>query len=154
MPRGNTGKSVVRKALLVAVGLSAAAVVAGCSADDVEFQGKIFELAGMNNIGKRGKAPQVAPRTGLVVPPDLSRLPDPNQPAAPNEADTALASINDPDRVNVQDQAELERRQAEACKDYELAKQRGDQEADLISGPMGPCRPSILTSVGKWVGSN
>lgn len=133
----------------------AGVVVAGCSADDVELNGKLFELAGMNNIGKRGPAPTVEERTGLVVPPDLNKLPDPNQPVAANPGDDVLASINDPDRAKVLSQEELERQQAVACKDYEFAKMRGDESTAInMTGPMGPCRQSVLTSVGQWMKPN
>lgn len=128
--------------------------LSGCAADEVEFQGKIFELAGLSDLGKSGKKPELAPRTGLVVPPDLNRLPDPDQAAAPVQGEDALASINDPDRAKVQSKEQLERQQAEACKEYDLAKQRGQEDAVNIEGPLGPCRPSVLTSLGKWMGSN
>lgn len=151
MPLGEFTGPVIgfRRAVIAAV--VAAVCLGGCSAGDVQFEGKLFELAGFNNIGKKGEAPEISERTGLVVPPDLSKLPDPNQPAAPNPADAALASINDPDRAKVVSEEELQRRQEEACKPYELAKMRGDADADLMEGPMGPCRKSVLSSVGSWM---
>ncbi len=131
----------------------ASLALGACSMGDVELNGKIFELAGLSGSGNTTKTPELKTRTGLVVPPDLSRLPDPNQPAAPPAQD-ALAAINDPDRARVVDQAELQRQQAEACKKYELAKARGETDADMISGPLGPCRKSVLTGLTNWMKSD
>ncbi|MBU1210679.1 MAG: hypothetical protein KJ587_05315 [Alphaproteobacteria bacterium] len=153
MPTGEIAGPVIelRRSLIAAV---AGLCLAGCSAGDVEFQGKLFELAGLNNIGKKGDAPEISERTGLVVPPDLSKLPDPDKPAVINHSETALDLINDPDRARVVDEAELQRRQEVACKDYEFAKMRGDESGALtMEGPLGPCRKSALTNVGGWMNS-
>ncbi|MEQ8825106.1 MAG: hypothetical protein RIC14_12095 [Filomicrobium sp.] len=128
----------------------AALLVAACSPGEVQLEGKLFELAGLNQTSKRSAAPKMKARSGLVVPPDLQKLPDPNQPVAAAPESDLLAAINDPDRVAVKDRATLEREQAEACKEYELEKMRGNQEADQISGPLGSCRQSVLTAIGNW----
>ncbi len=126
--------------------LSAAIVLAGCSAGDVELNGKLFELAGLTGTGERS-APKVAERAPLVVPPDLARLPEPGTANDPGES--SLAAINDPDRAAEVNPEELARRQAEFCsKTYDLAKMRGEQDADSIVGPAGPCRQSALSAVG------
>lgn len=153
MPWGTPGMAGFRKLWIYGLLMAAVTAVSGCSAGDVQLEGKIFELAGLNNITKKSATPKMAARTGLVVPPDLNRLPDPNQPVvAANPSDDVLASINDPDRAREVDEAELKRQQAVACKDYELAEQRGDPDAASMSGPLGPCRASILTSLGKYMG--
>ncbi len=155
MSRGKPEIKSFRKIRVAAAVMVAALCLGACSPGEVEFQGKLFELAGMNNVGKRGSSAKIAERSGLVVPPDLQRLPDPNQPPAVNSGDAVLATINDPDQAKVKDKAELERQQAEICGDkYELAKMRGDPDADLISGPLGPCRKSVLTGLGKWMGGD
>jgi len=153
MTRGEFAGPVKRYRRSVIAAVAAGLCLAGCSAGDVEFQGKLFELAGLNNVGKKGEAPEISERTGLVVPPDLSKLPDPDKPAVVNHSEAALDLINDPDRARVVDEAELQRQQEVACKEYELAKMRGESEADLISGPLGPCRKSVLTNVGGWMNS-
>ena len=54
-----------------------------------------------------------------------------------------------------QAQVELERKQAEYCKvHYEDAKTRGDETAVNAEGPLGPCRPSVLTAIKKWNASD
>lgn len=123
-------------ALLVVFGLG------GCSADDVELNGKIFDAVGMSSATKtKAKEPKMVARAPLVVPPGLDRLPQPGE-AQPQA--TEVAALADPDKVAVNNQAELERQQAEYCrKHYELAKAHGDNEADMASGPLGPCRGSV-----------
>lgn len=150
---GEIRRPIARFGRAVIAAVVAGAFLAGCAADDVEFNGKLFELAGLNNVGKKGSSTELVPRTGLVVPPDLNKLPDPDKPVVVNHADAALDLINDPDRAKVVSQEELERRQIEACKPYELAKMRGEAEAELIEGPLGPCRKSVLTAVGGWMNS-
>ena len=92
--------------------IAAAVALAGCSPGDVAFEGKIFDAMGMNSSSKR-ETPKLAERAPLVVPPDLERLPDLG--SARPQGDDALASINDPDRARVIDQAQLERQQEEYC---------------------------------------
>ena len=146
---------MVRYSRAVIAAVVVGACLGGCAAEDIELNGKLFELAGVSGIGKKGPAKELAPRTGLVVPPDLNKLPDPNQPASVNHAEAALDLIKDPDRVKQLSQEELQRQQAEACKEYELAKMRGDEASAInMEGPLGPCRKSVLTSVGNWMKSN
>ncbi|MCH9808615.1 MAG: hypothetical protein K0U74_12865 [Alphaproteobacteria bacterium] len=140
----------IRAAALVLV---ASLCLGACSPGEVQLEGKLFELAGLNNTGKRGPSAKLAERSGLVVPPDLKRLPDPNQPAEPNQAEAVLATIDDPDIAKVKNKEELQRQQAEICeKEYEPAEARGDPDAHSISGPLGPCRKSVLTGLGNWMG--
>lgn len=130
-------------ALALAVALSAA----GCSPGDVALEGKIFDYMGVNSKVKSGD-PKVAARTGLILPPTLEKLPE---PGSGQEADTALAGLDDPDRKQQVDKVALERKQVEYCKiHYEQAKARGDANADTASGPLGPCRASVFTALEKW----
>lgn len=124
-------------------------LMAGCSGDDVQFEGKVFDLMGMNGATQRAAEPKMRERAPLVVPPSLDRIPEPG--AAPESLSGDLASLNDPDRQKRTSRAELERQQAEYCKEhYELAKARGDDNADLARGPLGDCRASVLTAIQKW----
>ncbi len=128
--------------------IAAAVALAGCSPGDVAFEGKIFDAMGLNSSSKR-ETPKLAARTPLVVPPDLERLPPPGSTTSP--ADDALASINDPDRARVIDQAQLKKQQEEYCaKHYDPAVAMGSADADSISGPLGPCRKSVLTAIEGW----
>lgn len=141
--------SGLRGAGVVAL-LASAVLAGGCGAGDIAFEGKIFDAVGLNNQTKAAE-PKIAARAPIVIPPGLDRLPEPGSAEQPNGYEGDLAQIQDPDRKKAVSQVELERQQKEYCdKNYELAKQRGDQNADLAKGPLGDCRPSALTSFQKW----
>lgn len=141
-------KSVAKSAFRVAA-LVAAAALAGCGMDDVQLNGKIFDAVGLNSTGSVKKEAKLKERQPLVVPPSTEKLPDPNAPDA--NANQAIAGIQDYDAQNTASKAELERQQAEYCKvHYEDAKTRGDDNADLATGPLGPCRASVFTAIKKW----
>lgn len=136
----------VKRGLLVACALPAL-VLAGCSAGDVEFNGKIFNALGVNNTSAP-KTPKLAERSGLVVPPSMEKLPEPGSGQTP---DLALVDVKDPDAQKKTSQVELQRQQTAYCKEhYELAKMRGDISADNAKGPLGPCRGSVFTSIQNW----
>jgi hypothetical protein len=125
-----------------------AIALAGCSADDVELNGKIFDAVGLNQK-QSTREPKLAERAPLVMPPDLARVPEPGTP--PEAVANEVAALQDPDTVAKTSQKELERKQAEYCKvNYELAKAHGDNNADLASGPLGPCKGSVITAIQKW----
>ena len=80
----------------------------------------------------------------------LDRVPEPGRPADA-AANDVTALVDDPDRKAKTNRAELEKQQAEYCKtNYELAKARGDDNADLATGPLGPCRASVLSAIQQW----
>lgn len=132
-----------------AAGLCALSL-AGCGADDVQFNGKIFDAVGLNQKSEK-REPKLAERAPLVMPPDLERVPEPGTPADGAAAASEIASLNDPDARAKTSRKELERQQAEYCKvHYEDAMAHGDNNADLAEGPLGPCKGSILTAIKKW----
>ena len=140
------------RAIAAAASLVIALALAGCGADDVELNGKIFDAMGVSGkSANKGKEPKMVARAPLVVPPSLERLPAPG--SQPGAQATELAAISDPDKVAAANQASLEQQQAEYCKkNYELAKVHGDNEADLAVGPLGPCRGSALSALKKYSG--
>ncbi len=145
------GKPGVCRKALIALALAGFATAAGgCSMDDIEFNGGIFNAVGIGGDKTKAAEPKVAARTPLVLPPSLDRLPAPGD--APEAAQNEVAAIDDPDKKLEVSQAELQRQQAEYCKvNYEMAKARGDETgADLATGPLGPCRASVLTAIKKW----
>ncbi len=148
MARGFTRRMTARHAARAAL-VPLVLALAGCSGDDVQFEGKIFDVMGMNSATQRSAEPKMRERAPLVVPPSLDRIPEPGAPAESLSGD--LASLNDPDRAKKTSRAELERQQAEYCKvHYEQAKARGDDNADLARGPLGECRASVLTAIQNW----
>jgi hypothetical protein len=128
---------------LVVLGLTLG--IGGCGTDDIQFNGGIFDAIGLNDAKPTGN-PKIAERAPLVVPPSLDRLPPPGEaPAAPQ-----IANINDPDAAKQKSRSEQEAAQAEYCKkNYDEARMRGE-EASMAEGPLGPCRPSVLTAIKKW----
>jgi hypothetical protein len=133
------------------MGLPALALsLAGCSMDDVEFNGSLFNAVGLGGSQAKAKEPKLAARAPLVLPPNLERLPEPGAPADP--AANEVAALNDPDKQAQVSKAELERQQAEYCKvNYEQAIAHGDVTgADLATGPLGPCKGSVLTAIKNW----
>jgi hypothetical protein len=124
--------------------------VAGCGSDDIQFNGGIFDAVGLSDSARaKSTDAKVAERPGLVVPPSLDRLPPPGEAAPQSDQ---LATLKDPDAMKKVTHAELERQQAEYCKvNYEQAKARGDDAtASNAEGPLGPCRPSVLTAIKKY----
>jgi hypothetical protein len=133
-----------------AAAVACALVLGGCAADEVELNGKIFDAMGLNTKTKTTE-PKLAARAPLVMPPNPERVPEPGLPPEGQAAE--LAALQDPDAKAKTSRAELERQQAEYCKkNYELAKAHGDNDADLAAGPLGPCKPSILTAIKQWTG--
>lgn len=133
-------------ALTIPLGLA----LAGCSADDVELNGGIFDAVGLSDASKvKAKEPKLAERAPLVVPPTIGQLPQPGS-QAPEQPQ--IADIKDPDAAKVASKEMLEHQQAEYCKvNYEQAMARGDETTALNAvGPLGPCRASVLTSIKKW----
>jgi hypothetical protein len=145
-------KARLPRGVILAVPLCLALGLGGCAMDDVQFNGGIFDAMGLSDSAKaklRHGDPQIAERAPLVVPPSLERLPAPGE--QPGSQDQKLAAIQDPDEVKKVSKEELERKQAEYCKvHYEDAKTRGDETALNAEGPLGPCRPSVLTAIKKW----
>ena len=135
--------------------LAASAVgvlLSACSPGDVQLNGKVFDaIGGLVGSGGPNEEAKIAVRPGLVTPPGLDRLPEPGSASVP---DGDLAQIQDFDRKKVVDKSALEAKQREYCKvNYEQAKQRGDQTADMATGPMGACRPTALGLVGDLTGT-
>ncbi len=147
MPTVRTNISKNRHIRTLAAIIAATLALAGCGSGGIEFKGKIFDAIGVNSTGPKTKT-NLPRRSGLVTPPSLKRLPPPGSEPARQDA---LASINDPDRVKVESAQKLAKRQAEYCaKHYEPARARGDDSADSIEGPGGPCRNSVFTALKKW----
>lgn len=143
-----TGHETAKRAAAIGAALCVAFLAGACSPGDVEFNGKVFDALGATGIaGKQAGSVKLAERQALVVPPTLDRLPPPGE-VAPTQQ---LAEVKDPEKSKRINTAELQKQQTAYCKEhYELAKLRGDSNADQAVGPAGPCRPSALTAFQKW----
>ncbi len=150
MPRRTRSSRVA----LLSIPLLLAFGASGCSMDDVQFNGGVFDMVGLSDAARTNNSsePKVAARAPLVVPPSLDRLPQPGSEEAAENSD--IAGIQDYDAAKTASKEELERQQAEYCKvNYEQAKTRGE-EVDFVAGPLGPCRKSVLTAIKKWNNSD
>lgn len=120
--------------------------VGGCSMDDVEFNGGIFNAVGLNNKGPTSD-PKLPARQALVLPPTTDRIPPPGAP--PEASDAQVAALADPEVSGKKSKEQLKAEQAAYCKvNYEDALTRGDETtANLAVGPLGQCRGSVLNLV-------
>lgn len=122
--------------------------LAGCGVDDVQLNGKIFDVVGLNTGTVKAKEPKLIERQPLLVPPAMDKLPAPGSGKA---SQPVIADVQDYDAKRQISKSELERQHAEFCKkNYTDPKNGGDQSADSVEGPLGPCRSSILSSIKKW----
>lgn len=145
----STATVQLRKAAIAAL-VGAAVAVAGCSADDVELNGAIFDMMGVgSNSQKPNKDVAMKPRAPLVLPPGVERLPEPGEAIAATDAE--LLTIRDPDLEKIASKEQLEQQQAEYCEKHYKPH---SNDAEFVKGPLGPCRKSVLTAVKKWAGGS
>jgi hypothetical protein len=120
---------------LLAVGLT------GCGAvDGLELNGRLFDWMGVSESAQKANArePKLTERTGLVVPPDMNRLPEPGSGGS-GEPDIA-AQLNDPDRKRQMAEAERARLHKQYCSGELTWKNRAfDKNAGAPVSPYGPC---------------
>lgn len=141
-------RTLTRIALAICVGVT----MGGCSMDDVELNGGVFDSLGIGGNQPKAAEPKLAARTPLIVPPSTASLPAPGAPPEALQSDVT-AAIDDPDRKAIVSEAEKQKQQDDYCrKNYDPARAAGDASADSIEGPLGPCRPSVLTAVKKFNG--
>lgn len=121
-----------------------ASLLSGCGGvDGVELNGKIFDWMGVSESAKQAnvREPRMPSRTGLVMPPDVNRLPDPGSGEDPNDVS---ASLNDPDKKKAVAAAERAKLHKAYCSGEMTWKERVTQKdgIDAPKSPFGPC--SIL----------
>jgi hypothetical protein len=131
---------LLKNMMNVLAGVAIAVLLSGCSAGDIGFNGKVFDAMGMNTASVK-KTPKMAERAGIIVPPNLERLPEPGS----GGGQPAVADVQDHDSKRVTAYNDLERQQEAYCKvHFHDAKIHGDQDAVLATGPLGPCQGSVL----------
>lgn len=141
MIAGATNKPCKTLAILV-IG-AASMLVAGCGNDGIELNGKLFDALGVSDAAQKSsrREPKLQERTGLVVPPDVNRLPEPGSGGAPDVS----AEVKDPERVKAASAAERARQHKLYCsgelnwKDRVASREAASAAA---TSPYGPC--SIL----------
>jgi hypothetical protein len=138
-------KTIGKRAIFASLALALTGL-AGCGVDDIQLNGKIFDAVGINTGSVKSAEPTMKTRAPLVVPPGLeTALPVPGSGKA--EA-PVLADVQDHDAVRQLSKDDLAREQAAFCKkNYEEPKARGDDSADSVEGPAGPCRGSVFSAI-------
>ncbi len=128
------------RALFMPLALVASVGLAACSPGDVQLEGKVFEALGANELGKKRAAANLKSRTPLVMPPATGALPEPG-----SGQEQQIVGVEDQDQRKIVDKAALEKKHKEFCeKHYDQTKQI---EGEIVNGPLGDCRKSILDHV-------
>jgi hypothetical protein len=136
-------KAAAKSRLLGLMAVSVAAVaLAGCGDGGVELNGKLFDALGVSEASQRNakSEPKLRERTGLVVPPDTNRLPEPGSGAA-GEPDLN-SQVSDPERRKALAAAEKARLHQAYCSGEANWKERvADRNASARAptSPYGPC---------------
>lgn len=132
---------IVRSFTSATAAVLLSAMLTGCGGiDGVELNGKIFDWMGVSEAAKQANArePRVPHRTGLVMPPDVNRLPDPGSENDPNDV---TAALNDPDKKKAAAAAERARLHKAYCSGELTWKERAYAKDSLQTNksPFGPC---------------
>ena len=119
------------------------ALLGGCGNDGIELNGKLFDALGVSDAAQKSsrREPKMTERTGLVVPPDVNRLPEPGSGGAPDVS----AQLNDPERIKAANAAERARQHKLYCSGDLNWKERvatREGNSTVPTSPYGPC--SIL----------
>jgi hypothetical protein len=141
------------KGALTASALITAALGSACGVDGVELNGAVFDYLGVSEAAQsKSRESKVAERPGIVLPPQLDRLPEPGSAPAPTPAMEPESWPNDPDERTIAAAADLDQQHDEFCREA-LWKARAQSGSSLpqIQGPKGLCNPSILKA---WTGKD
>ena len=140
------------KGVVTAGALVIAALGAGCGVEGVELNGAVFDYLGVSTAAQsKPREPKVVERPGIVLPPQLDRLPNPESMPEPTSAPQAWP--DDPEERKAVAAASLDRQHDEFCRQaLWKARIESGPEPPPIRGPKGLCNPSILKALtGKDV---
>jgi hypothetical protein len=133
-------------ALTIAAAFGALLTLSGC--DSMALEGKLFDWMGVSGsaLEAKGSDPKMQDRAPLVVPPKLTRLPE---PGSGKTADADLAMLHDPELKKAQSAKERERLHLAYCSGEMQWKERAlSPENSGNRSPYGPC-PSLFGVTGK-----
>ncbi len=119
-----------------------ASILGGCGDGGVELNGKLFDALGVSEASQRGSKsePKLRERTGLVVPPNTNRLPEPGTGSV-GEPDLGT-QITDPERRKAMAAADRAREHKAYCSGEKTWKERvadRDAASKAPTSPFGPC---------------
>jgi len=134
----------------------ATALLLSACADGIELNGKIFDTIGVSSaaLDTKRSEPKLAERAPLVMPPDVSRLPDPGSGQAPVVQQAAWP--DDPEARKVRDAKERERLHLAYCRGEIQWKEKAfnKESAGAPRSPYGPCPTLFGTSLTSNVDTN
>ena len=135
-----------RRQIFTAFLLVLASTLGGCGFGDVQFEGKVFDLVGINNLGKTGPEPKLQERAPIVMPP-ASELPEPGKRKVTEQKD--MLWPEDPDqKVKTQKQVADAKIRA-----YCEGPARNEYDPDYNAELASKC-PSLLSNMLKNVINN
>ena len=133
------------RSLIAASVLGLAAVVGGCSAGDVELNGAVFDYLGVGAKSGGSNNAKVPERQGLVLPPNLERLPEPGSGALAAQQGNEAMPV-DPEQKRVANATQAEAKHRDYC-EKALQKARIMKDLSPVNGPLGRCDKSIFDQV-------
>jgi hypothetical protein len=147
LSKGVNGFSGLRAGALAAT-LGLALSAGGCGGvDGVELNGAVFDYLGVSSKSSSAeRTPKMDNRPGIVVPPQLDRLPEPGS----GQVAAEQAWPTDPDEARVQRASAAEHQHAQFCREA-LWKAKAAGDPRPVNGPLGPCSQSTLQAL---TGSN
>jgi hypothetical protein len=126
------------RTVLAAAGIALAVLALG-GCDSVALEGKLFDWAGVSGsaLDERRSDPKMADRAPLVVPPSVTRLPEPGSGKSDSEA---VAALKDPELKKQAAAKERERLHLAYCRGEIKWKDKAfDAEYGASRSPYGPC---------------
>lgn len=115
--------------------------------DGLQLEGKVFDWMGVSGsaLDANKRDPKMADRAPLVVPPNVSRLPEPGSGKA---SDTDLTALKDPEQNKLAAAKERERLHLAYCRGEMQWKEKAlnPNDAGANRSPYGPC-PGLFTGM-------
>lgn len=120
-------------------------LLGACS--DVQLEGKLFDYLGVSSSALQAKKrdPKMAARAPLVIPPNVSRLPE---PGSGKKGDATVASLNDPELRKQAAAKERKRLHLAYCRGEKQWKEKAlnPDKYGANRSPYGPC-PGLLSGM-------
>ena len=135
---------LISTAALVAAGFA----LSGCGGDGVELNGKLFDMMGVSSSSQdtRTRDPNMADRPPLVVPPSVTRLPEPGSGKAMSED---VAALNDPELRKQAAARERDRLHLAYCRGELQWREKALDPNAVNKSPYGPCPNLVNNITGK-----
>lgn len=130
-----------------AAAVAAALALSACGGEGVQLEGKMFDWMGVSSsaLEARKAEPKMADRAPLVVPPSVTRLPEPG--TQQQSKDTDLAALKDPDIRKKAAATERERLHLAYCRGEMQWKDKALDAGKMGANrsPYGPC-PGLFSA--------